>query len=408
MRIAIYTPSWPPASAANGIATYSSYLVPALRTLGHTVYVLTQRMTDEEYDDPYTVELRHFASIPSLWDRALHKIAPEAALFRTKTSSLVKAIEKLKKLRGIDVLEIEESFGWSLALSQLNLLPVVVRLHGPWFLTGRFNGQTRSHAVGLRRQKLEGRSIQAAHYVTSPTAQVMKEVKAHYGITLPRSRIIPNPIKCSELSDTWHLEACDRNVLLFVGRFDELKGADLVLRAFDELAAEQSNLRLVFVGADKGLGTARGENISFQKFVRANLSERCQSSIEYRGIMSHPDVMKLRKMAFVTISASRYEVVGYSILEAMSLGCPVIATAVGGVPEVVRDSLNGLLVKPDDVASLVAACKFLLNHPDLAARLGQQGWHDCKSYFDPQKIAEETIDAYSEAIRHFKSRDQQK
>jgi glycosyltransferase involved in cell wall biosynthesis len=407
MKIAVFTPSWPPGIAANGIATYASYLVPALRALGHIVYVLSGRTMEGKCDDPYTVDLRRFTSAPSLWDRAFRRIAPDTAFFKARTSSLVHAIKRLEKEHKIDVLEMEESFGWTLALSRLNLLPIVVRLHGPWFLNGNFNNPARTHAIDSRRQKREGRGIKSADYVTSPAAQVLTDVRARYGIKLSRSRVISNPIEITASSDTWSLDTCDRNVLLFVGRFDEHKGADLVLRAFAELNATRSNLRLVFIGPDRGVRTANGEIIHYEKFVRANLPESCQSAIEYRGTVSHPEVMRLRKRAILTISASRYEVLPYSILEAMSLGCPIVATAVGGIPEAVRDSLNGMLARPD-VTSLVAACKCLLDHPDLAARLGKQGWHDCASYFNPQKIAEETVDAYFEAIRHFKSRDQQK
>jgi glycosyltransferase involved in cell wall biosynthesis len=168
-----------------------------------------------------------------------------------------------------------------------------------------------------------------------------------------------------------------------------------------------SNLKLVFVGPDRGLRIPSGETITYEQFVQTTLPERCKSSIEYHGTLSHFEVMRLRKRAFVTISASRYEVLPYSILEAMSLGCPLIASAVGGIPEVIRDSANGLLVKPNDVTSLVVACRRLLDAPHLATNLGGQARQDCKQFFDPRKIAIETADAYREAIRFFESHSEQ-
>ena len=80
MKIAIYAPSWPPGSTPNGIVTYASHLVPALRRLGHEVYVLTGDVVGDR--DPYTVDLRDFSSEPSLWDRAMFKLAPETAHFK--------------------------------------------------------------------------------------------------------------------------------------------------------------------------------------------------------------------------------------------------------------------------------------------------------------------------------------
>src|SRR5262245_1074097 len=136
MKIALYVPSWPPGSAPNGIVTYASHVVPALRRLGHKVFVLTPNRAAHD-DDPHTIVLRHFSSAPTLWDRVLWKLAPETALFKAPSSAIASAISDLAAKHGLDVFEMEESFGWSHAISRLKLVPVVVRLHGPWFINSR-------------------------------------------------------------------------------------------------------------------------------------------------------------------------------------------------------------------------------------------------------------------------------
>ena len=136
MKIAICVPSWPPGFSANGIVTYASYLVPALRALGHEVFILT-RETRTEKDDPHVIDLRRFAPSTTSWRRAAWRLAPNSSFHRLGISSLVSALRELTKGHKIDVLEIEESFGWPSEISQLKMLPVVVRLHGPWFLNGK-------------------------------------------------------------------------------------------------------------------------------------------------------------------------------------------------------------------------------------------------------------------------------
>ena len=93
---------------------------------------------------------------------------------------------------------------------------------------------------------------------------------------------------------------------------------------------------------------------------------------------------------------------GYMLLEPMSLGCPLVATAVGGIPEVIKHQHNGLLVPSEDVNGLGAACRNLLEDHGLAARLGRQAWLDCNEYYSPEVVAKQTAAAYQEAIDAFK------
>ena len=304
MRIAIYVPSWPPGSTANGIVTYASYLVPALRARGHEVFVLTPRKMAED-NDPYTVDLRRFAPRTTWWHRAESRILPDHALYRQFTFGLVSAIKELATKYQIDVVEIEKSFGWSAAVSRLDLLPVIVRLHGPWFLMRHFNGS--DHALSTRRAKLEGRGIQHASFVTAPSVEVLTAVKKYYGLSLAASRAIANPISLGGAATLWDIGTCISNTILFVGRFNVLKGGDLVLRAFAEVAQSHPKVRLTFIGPDDGIVGIDGNTVLFQDFVRNNIPEIYRSRIDFRGPLNHSDVMLHRRTHFATIIASQYE-----------------------------------------------------------------------------------------------------
>jgi glycosyltransferase involved in cell wall biosynthesis len=402
MKIGLYIPAWPPGSTANGIVTYASQLVPALRRLGHDVLILTLNKTVNG-SDPYTIDLRTFLSTPSLRRRVMFRLAPDDAAFYSASSAITSAVRELAANHELDVFEVEESFGWSSALSRLRLLPVVVRLHGPWFLNGRFDDPDENPAKKRRRETREGVGVALANFVTAPSAEVLEAVKQHYALGLTASRVIANPIDPADRAKKWDLENCDKDSILFVGRFDRRKGGELVIRAFAELAPSYPRLKLTFVGPDRGVKGDDGKIWSFERFAQSCVTRECLPRITFCGKVAHSEIEFLRVKHFATIVASQYEIMPYSVLEAMALGCPVVATAVGGIPELIKDERNGLLVAPGDVGALVGACRRLLEDKGLAARLGLQAWRDCRDHYNPGSIAMQTEAAYEAAIDQFKA-----
>ena len=85
----------------------------------------------------------------------------------------------------------------------------------------------------------------------------------------------------------------------------------------------------------------------------------------------------------------------------MACGCPVVATAVGGIPELIKDERNGLLVASQDVKAMAAACQKLLDNKALAARVARQAWQDCREFHRLENIAEQTVAMYQETIDTF-------
>jgi glycosyltransferase involved in cell wall biosynthesis len=182
--------------------------------------------------------------------------------------------------------------------------------------------------------------------------------------------------------------------LLFVGRFDLHKGADILLRAFARLARDRPEVRLLFVGPDTGLSQG-GRRIGLKEYLESELPSSVRAKVEYFGALSRYEIEPLRRRAFVTVVPSRYETFGNVVTEAMAMGCPLVATSTGGIAETVSDRRNGLLVVEEDAQALADAVNELFGDPALAARLGEQAASDCEEYFHPRKIAEQTLQFYS-------------
>ncbi|MEM1550700.1 MAG: glycosyltransferase family 4 protein, partial [Candidatus Bathyarchaeia archaeon] len=98
-----------------------------------------------------------------------------------------------------------------------------------------------------------------------------------------------------------------------------------------------------------------------------------ESHFKFLGWVPNEEVQKLYWEASVFVMPSLSEAFGVAILEAMASGTPVVATRVGGIPELVEHNVNGLLVEPNNYKALAEAILTVLENTDIAARLGQQG-----------------------------------
>src|SRR5580704_4023851 len=105
MKIALYVPTWPPGDTPNGIVTYAAQLVPALRRLGHEVFVVTPRKAQDS-NDPRVIDLCRFAPTQSFWHHLLAKLDFETAAFNFASSEIASAIRDLVEKHDLDVFEI--------------------------------------------------------------------------------------------------------------------------------------------------------------------------------------------------------------------------------------------------------------------------------------------------------------
>lgn len=140
-------------------------------------------------------------------------------------------------------------------------------------------------------------------------------------------------------------------VIAFAGRLEEYKGPQNIIKAMPAILETDPAVRLVIAGAG-----SYGE--ALKKLVRYMKLEK---SVEFPGKLSRRQVNELYKESIIEIMPSVWpEPFGLSSLEALSVGRPVIATNVGGVPEWITDNVEGRLVEPDDPQAIADAVIDLL------------------------------------------------
>jgi glycosyltransferase involved in cell wall biosynthesis len=396
MRIGYYIPGWPPGAVANGIVTTLGNLGQQLREMGHQVYYITPSAPPDSQDENVlVVDRRRMTSLLSKlqfgWDA-------ESALYRAHSNAIGDAVRELIRDHDIDIFQMEETHGWARNVIERVSIPVVVRLHGPWFTQKDLGHEAAANPENRNRVAREGKAISLAAGLTAPSKAVLDLTSSKYELRQGPRAVIPNPMKVKSISSRWDIERCDKDLLLFVGRFDRIKGADLVLRSFAQLAKSRPNIKLLFVGPDRGLAQGTDGSVNFVEFCAKEMPDHVRSRVDYRGTLPRHEIEHLRTKAILTIVASRYETFANVVIEAMSTGCPIVTTSVGGIPEIASHNRNALLVAPDSVDSLSEAIAKLLDDPALATNLGRQAALDCEELLNPAAIAQRTVDFYSSVI----------
>jgi glycosyltransferase involved in cell wall biosynthesis len=113
-----------------------------------------------------------------------------------------------------------------------------------------------------------------------------------------------------------------------------------------------------------------------------------------------PDVLALHKAFDIFAMSSVTEGLGTSLLDAMAAAKPIVATATGGIPEVVVDGQTGLLVPPRDHAAMADAIVTLLKDDDLRRRMGQAGRKRACSQFSAERMVQDTLRVYQRVALH--------
>lgn len=182
-----------------------------------------------------------------------------------------------------------------------------------------------------------------------------------------------------------------------IGRLCRWKGLDHFLDAAALVAANRPDAWFVIVG---------GATVGGEGWVAELRARAAALGLEGRTVFTGPrnDVPELLPELTVSVQPSLSEGLSNVLLESMAAGLPVVATAVGGNPELIRDGVDGLLVPPADPTALAAAVEGLLDEPQRAAALGHAAWRSAFERFSHEAMVERTVAVYEELLRRSQSR----
>jgi glycosyltransferase involved in cell wall biosynthesis len=332
MRVLFWVGGFLP--SIGGVQRLAAQLLPALEQRGYRYVVVT---THRDGDGP---GVSHYGKIP------VHRISFGNAW--SSIDRLVQVRQQIAELKRSFAPDLIHIYGLSPSNSFHHLTtpaysaPVLVSLHSTW-------------------GPLAERTLRDATWVVCCSQALLKTAQQLVPAILPRSSVIYNgrgqpPFEPRPLS-------AHPPRLLCVGRLAPEKGFDIALAAFGKILDRFPNARMIIAGD----GT---EKESFRRQIDAlDLTDR----VELIGWVPQGETFRLFDSATLVIIPSRREGFSLVAVEAASMARPVVATRVGGLPEVVLHEKTGLLVPAENSDTLAEAISFLLEHPETATRMGDAG-----------------------------------
>jgi starch synthase len=219
---------------------------------------------------------------------------------------------------------------------------------------------------------------------------------AYPEIPAERVRVIRNGIDTAEYAPDGRRDVLDRHgidptrpYVIFVGRITRQKGVPVLLRA---AASLDPSAQLVLCAGAADTPELEQEVSTLVAGLQATRS----GVIWIPEMLPKPDIIQLLTHALAFVCPSVYEPLGIVNLEAMACATAVVASRVGGIPEVVDGGVTGLLVPPEDPASLADAINLLLRDPGRAAAMGLAGRKRAVAEFSWDAVAEQTAALYAE------------
>lgn len=352
MRICLVTGIFPPDSG--GPATYVPKIAYEVMKRGHEVTVITLSDSVHHSDSKYLYEVLRIK-------RAMYK--PFRVL---KTIKQIIKIGRKSDLLFVNGLAIEAMLA-NVVLKK----PLVQKIVGDWaWEKTRNQGLVLDNIEEFQKRKyswkveffkkLRAFTIKKADIIITPS-KYLRKIVSGWGVNDNCIKVIYNAI---EDSVNLHQEVpikirkelgLSGYIIVTAGRLVSWKGIDRLIK----IISKNDDANLVIIGD--------GPEEDNLRSLSAKLS--LKDRIKFTGRLSQLDVLQYLKVGDLFILNSTYEGLPHIVLEAMSVNTPVIATRVGGTPEIIEDGINGILIEPKNQIQLKKAIERVLKDEDLRKEL---------------------------------------
>jgi glycogen synthase len=404
VRIGILTNEYPP-YVYGGAGVHVEYLTRELAALDdgrHSVHVLCFGDQREQTENLWVEGVQPPVALDS--DDPRH-----AKLFATMLQDLVMS----GKLHDVDIVHCHT---WYTHLAgcvgkYLQGVPLVLTTHSlephrPW----------KAEQLGTAYHVstwIERTAYQNADGVVAVSASMKKDVHELYGVPLDRIRVIHNGIDLQEYRPTENVATLrefgidpDVPYVLFVGRITRQKG---ILHLVNAVRYLHANAQVILCAGAPDTPEIAAE---MAEAVERARTESTHKIVWIRDMLSREKAVHLYTHAAIFVCPSVYEPFGIINLEAMACETPVVASAVGGIPEVVVHGETGLLVPTNPISAtdvepadpdkfsraLAAAVNLLLEDPELRQAMARKARARVEEHFSWSSIARQTVEFYRHLI----------
>lgn len=378
-----------------GAGVYASNLCRELAGLGHEVHVISSSVTGEATQASANLVVYR---VPVLNRQFLKTFS-----FWVRVRNLYKALHRKVNF---DLLHTNVTSGFGLT-SRMVKVPRIVTIHHlaktVFQATRKSSLQTFANFEGemglaSRIEKtfvdFDRVEIDRADKVVTVSNFVKNSIISTYRVPESKVETIYNgvswkeyscsPQEIEEVRRTYNLG--DEPIILYVGRLERRKNLEFLIEAF-KLIVEKTKCKLIIAGS--------GEQSSLEEMA---FSLGIRNRVVFTGFVEDNVLKQLYNACVVFVLPSYMEGFGLTLLEAMAAARPVVASNVGGIPELVKNGVNGVLVSTNNPKELATALTFLLENLELARSMGLRNKEYVAKNFSWEKTAKMTSALYERIL----------
>jgi glycogen(starch) synthase len=395
-----------PPNHGGGIATFNKDLAEALAREGHIVCVITQSpdVNRVDFENGVWVHRMVVREIPR------SQAAIDAALPQQLWNWSAVAFEEARRIathRHIDVVEapVWDCEGaaflfdghWPLVTSLQTTLHFWLQSHPERHADKQWMKNFGAPVLAMEKQLMLESSA-----VRSISAAIKRDIEEGYGFRFKDHAVRVAPLGMAAATRAERAEPSGRVTVLFVGRLEPRKGIDILLAAIPRVLADHPQVDFRIVGDDSL--PIPGAKVSYKTdFLKSAAGAASGGRVHFGGRVGQDELLAEYAACDIFVAPSRFESFGLVFLEAMRETKPVIGCQAGGMPEIIEDGVNGLLVAPADSEALAAAILELAASAPLRAEMGAAGRRIFDEKFTSERMAETSADLYALARANFEA-----
>lgn len=304
-----------------------------------------------------------------------------------KSLQLNKSIRRIHARYPIDVLECQE--GGLAYIKKINHIFYMIRLHGGH----RFFCHTTDQSLNTKKAWVEARSIKKADGIIGVTQFAFDITAGYYDFTGKQQAVIQYPVDTNTFCPAVQMNQTPAAVplIVYAGTLVKKKGVSELLKAAALLHQRGMIFRLELYGRD----WINEQGDSFQEILKQQVQEDgIVDMVGFMGPVHRSQLLKKYQTATVCVFPSHSETQGIVVLEAMSVGKPVVFGKCGPSAETIDHGKDGMLVNGKDPADIAEALGYILLHPEKAEAMGRAARKKMESHYAVPVITERNIRFY--------------
>ena len=358
MNICLVCREFPPESKNSGTGTYMHSIAKCLEMRGHKITVVSYSRRGENKTKDGNITVYRIRPKTLKGSGRLQKWVP--VWFLNYSFAVYKKLIQLNRQIKFDIIQIPEWGGEGFFFSRRPFCPFVVKVHGPLFLNHQFDRNHKTRVLKIFENWMEKSVVKKADAVIYSSRAMEHVTQETWKLRRKKTIIIENPIDLDmfrpmKTASNSHER---KTTILYVGRLEYRKGIHVLYRAIPLVMEKYSDARFVIIGSDTNTGD-RGRSILAETKEFLERKELLHG-VTFIGPQKRDYLIEHYQRCDILVMPSLFEPVGFTAIEAMACGKPVVVSSNSGIAERIEDGQSGFLIVPGSAAALADKINFIL------------------------------------------------